>query len=273
MSSETPIRTYDLRIPEAQELPLLLSIPHSGVEVPERIRRRFTGEKIEMLPDTDFHLQRLYDFAPEMGVRTIQACFNRFVVDLNRPAEQRPMYEGRDETSVVPTSSFASEAIYLPGQEPGEDEIQERIALYWQPYHDRLAEELAGLRDRHGFALLFDAHSIRSQVPRFFEGDLPGLMLGDVDGSSADERLSAAVLAVHEKSCYSWQANDPFRGGYITRSCGNPGKRIHALQLEMSQRLYMDEFDPFLYMPDLADELRPVLRASLEAYIAAARQL
>ncbi len=265
--------SYLVREPSAPEVPLLLSIPHCGEEVPAGIRQRFASERISKLPDTDFHLQRLYDFAPELGVRTIYARFNRYVVDLNRPADRRPLYAGRDETALLPTNSFASEAIYLPGHEPDEAEIAERIAVYWQPYHDRLAAELAALRERHGHALLFDAHSIRSRVPRFFDGELPGLMLGDVNGEAADSRLSTAVLAVHAQSGYSWRANDPFRGGYITRSLGDPQNGIHALQLEMSQRLYMDEAEPYEYLPELAEELQPTLRASLEAFVSAAREL
>lgn len=260
---------YAVREPVGEAVPLLLSIPHCGSEVPEEISRRFASETIAALPDTDFHLDKLYDFAPQLGVRTVYARYSRYVVDLNRPADQSPLYPGRDETGLVPLSSFASMPIYRAGEEPTAEEIQTRIETYWQPYHQRLARELDELRGRHGYALLFDAHSIRSRVARLFAGELPGLMLGDVDATSAAPVLSAAVLSVHAESGFSYRANDPFRGGYITRSYGRPNQGIHALQLEMSQRLYMDEDPPYLYRAELAQRIRPVLRACLLAMIAA----
>jgi len=263
---------YHFRAPAAPEIPLLVSIPHTGTEVPDAIAARFASDEVRALPDTDWHLHDLYSFVPELGGATIYARFSRFVVDLNRPADGAVLYPGRDETGVVPTSTFSGQPIYADGNGPDDAEVAERCDRYWRPYHDRLRAELDRLRDKFGYALLFDAHSIMSVVPRFFDGTLPGLMLGDVDGTSAAPEISAAVLRVHDASGISYRANAPFKGGYITRAFGCPSESIHALQLEMSQRLYMDEGPPFAYRSDLAERLVPTLLATLEAFVDTARR-
>jgi len=259
--------------PTRPTVPLVVSVPHTGTEVPDAIARRFASPTVAALPDTDWHLHRLYAFAPELGLRMVCARWNRYVVDLNRPADQRPMYPGRNETELVPLSTFAEEPIYRQGQEPDAAEVAERVARYWRPYHARLQGELEEIRARFGYALLFDAHSIQSEVPRLFAGTLPELMLGDVGGKSAAPAISDAVFAVHERSGYSCRRNDPFKGGYITRAFGDPAHGVHALQLEMGQRIYMEEGPPFRYREDLAAKLEPVLRATLLAFVAAAARV
>jgi N-formylglutamate deformylase len=267
------VEPYILRAPAAAEVPLLVSIPHTGTDVPPSIAARFATPEVAALPDTDWHLHDLYDFVPQLGATMLFARYSRYIVDLNRPREGGALYPGRFETSVTPTRTFADTPIYRHGAEPEEDEITERLDLYWQPYHDRLRGELARLSERHGYALLFDAHSITSFVPRFSSDKLPGFMLGDVDGTSSHPDLSQAVLAVQAASGISFQPNHPFKGGYITRSNGAPGAGVHALQLEMSQRLYMDEGPPFAYRQDLAAALRPTLDASLRAFVETAHNL
>lgn len=266
------LEVFDLHRPAAgtAELPLLVSVPHTGEAVPADVAERFASDRIRELPDTDRHLHRLYDFVPGLGATLLCARFNRFVVDLNRPATGEALYPGRDETGLVPTSSFGSEPIYRQGTEPDADEVRERVVRYWQPYHDCLTAELGRIRERFGYALLWDGHSIRSRVPRFFDGELPGLMLGDALGTSAAPELSAAVVAVHRASGISCRANDPFRGGFITRNYGDPARGVHALQLEMSQRLYMDEDPPFSWAEERARALQPVLERSLLAFAGAA---
>ncbi|MFQ5504594.1 MAG: N-formylglutamate deformylase [Planctomycetota bacterium] len=261
---------FRVREPEAPLVPLLASIPHCGTEVPGEIAARFASAEVSALPDTDWHLHDLYDFVPELGARTIFARYSRYVVDLNRPADGHALYPGREETSVVPAQTFSGEPVYRAGEEPGPEETRARIEHYWRPYHDRLREELDRLRERFGYALLFDAHSIQSRVPRLFEGELPGFMLGDVDGASASTPLSRAILAVQEASGISFEPNHPFKGGYITRCFGRPESGIHAVQLEMSQRLYMAEGAPFKYLEARAQELRPWLRRMLRSYVEAA---
>jgi N-formylglutamate deformylase len=264
---------YFVREPAAPAVPLLVSIPHTGTEVPAEIAARFAGPEIAALPDTDWHLHRLYDFVPTLGARTLYARFSRYVVDLNRPRDRQVLYPGRFETSVVPEQTFAGKPIYRAGAAPPPPEIAGRLDAYWQPYHARLRLELEELRKRFGYALLFDAHSITSVVPKFHQGELPGLMLGDVDGLSCPPEVSRQVLAVHERSGYSFQANQPFKGGYITRAYGRPAEKTYALQLEMSQRLYMDEAPPFEWRDDLASKLRPVLVETLRAFMEAAARV
>lgn len=229
---------YFVREPSAARSPLVVSIPHCGTALIAGLSERLADDTIRELHDTDWHLERLYgDWVGELGATTIGARYSRYVVDLNRPREAEALYPGRFETSVVPTRSFADTQLYAPGCAPTNEEIRDRLDAYWQPYHDRLADELEARKDEFGYALLFDAHSIRSHVPALHPEPLPALMLGDVDGTSAAPEISRAVLAVHQASSYSAQANRPFRGGYITRRFGRPSASIHALQLEMSQRI------------------------------------
>src|SRR4051812_30239250 len=164
---------------------LIVSMPHTGTYVPEWLAPRLSAAA-RPLPDTDWHLERLYDFLDELGASVLVATHSRYVVDLNRPSDNVNLYPGQDTTGLVPLDTFHKEPLYLAGEEPGENEIQERVATYWQPYHEKLATELAQLQRRHGVALLWDAHSIFSVVPRFFEGRLTDFNLGNADGRSCD---------------------------------------------------------------------------------------
>ena len=243
--------------------PLLVSIPHCGVYVPDSIERCLTPEA-RLLADTDWHLERLYDFAKSMGAGVIAATHSRYVIDLNRPPDGAELYPGADNTELCPTTSFAREPLYEPGKMPGQDEIEQRIDGYWRPYHEALSDEIDRLRSRHGVALLFDAHSIQSEVPRFFDGRLTDFNLGTAAGDSADEALAQRLLAVCEGAdAYSSVLNGRFTGGYITRRHGKPADAVHAVQLELSQATYMNEEPPFSYRDDLADAVRPVLKKLL----------
>lgn len=267
--SEVP---FHVRAPTAPAVPLLVSIPHTGVEVPDAIHARFASPAVAALPDTDWHQHELYDFVPALGATTVYARYSRYVIDLNRPKSQAKLYPGKTETRLVPIRTFADAPIYRDGDEPTPAEIEARIATYWQPYHDKLASELARLRETFGYALLFDAHSIMSFVPRLHPTPLPDLMLGDVDGTSCAGALSDAVLATLTASTFTSHRNFRFKGGFITRSFGDPERGVHALQLEMSQRIYMDETPPSPSVTAKAAHLRPVLRAALLAFVAAARR-
>lgn len=251
--------------------PLVVSVPHAGEHVPAPLLARLTHDATA-LPDTDWHVHRLYDFAAELGASVLVAQCSRYVVDLNRDPEGRALYTGQDETGIVPTTTFDREPVYRDGQVPDQVEIDARIAVYWRPYHDRLAAEVARIRAAHGVCVLLDAHSIRSQVPRFFEGALPHLNLGTRDGASADPGLIQAAMAVLAQAPgFSSVCDGRFRGGYITRHHGRPDAGVHALQLEMAQRVYMDETPPYAYREDLAGRIRPTLRELLESAIAWAR--
>ena len=252
--------------------PLLVSMPHAGTHVPERLAVRM-NDGARTVPDTDWHVDRLYDFLGDLGASVIQATHSRYVVDLNRPPDSAPLYPGAANTGLCPTEQFDGAPVYRPGQAPEDAEVQERLKLFWRPYHDRLSAELQALKARHGIVLLYEAHTIRSRVPRLFDGRLPDINLGTADGASAATDLAALLLATAETSDrYSSVLNGRFKGGYITRHYGRPAEGIHAVQLELTQLTYMDEDPPFGFRDDLAAAVRTVLRAIVQAMIGWARR-
>ena len=250
--------------------PLLVSMPHVGTRVPDAIAALMT-EVAKTVPDTDWHVDRLYDFLGELDASILAATQSRYVIDLNRAPDDRLLYPGASNTGLCPATTFDEDAIYLDGQEPDAAEIEARRAAVFRPYHERLASALAAIRERHGYALLWEAHSIRSRVPRFFEGRLPDLNLGSAGGVSADAELIARLSQVAEtvgvEAGYSFALDGRFKGGYITRAFGDPGNGVHAIQLELSQITYMDEAPPFGFREDLANRIRPVLRRFLEVML------
>jgi len=241
--------------------PLLVSMPHVGTELPDGFAARLTA-RAQALPDTDWHVDRLYDFAAGLGASVLRARYSRYVIDLNRPPDDAPLYPGAAGTGLAPTTLFDGSPLYAEGRAPDRTEIAERVRTCWQPYHDRLARELERLRAQFGFALLFDAHSIRSVVPRLFEGRLSDVNLGTGGGTSADEALARGLVAKCEaQKTFDFVLNGRFKGGYITRHYGKPDAGIHAVQLELSQRTYMNEDPPFDFDEAKANAIRPLLRA------------
>lgn len=236
--------------------PLLISMPHAGTFIPEDIAIRMT-DSAKRLPDTDWYVHQLYDFSSELSVSMLKANYSRYVVDLNRSPDGVSLYPGQSVTEVCPTTLFNDEAIYLPSGKPNEDEVSQRIEHYWQPYHDQIRRELQRMREKYGYALLLDAHSIKSHVPRFFEGQLPDFNWGSGNGSSCDASLSQNLLnRTLENSGYTSVLNGRFKGGYITRSNGNPAENIHAIQLELSQATYLHDEETF--------QIDPVKMAALQ---------
>jgi N-formylglutamate deformylase len=254
---------------EPGPLPLLVSMPHVGTQIPPELAARMTPAALQV-PDTDWHLPQLYDFLKELGANLLVAVNSRYVIDLNRDPAGTILYPGASNTELCPLRTFQSAPIYKPGREPDAAEIGHRIGKYWRPYHLRLAEELAALKARHGYALLFDAHSIKSELPRFFEGRLWDINLGTADGKSAAAPVGSALLAAAEAAGgYTTVLNGRFKGGYITRTYGAPAAGIHAAQLELSWRTYMDEGGSFAFDEVQARAVRPVLRSVVEALLAA----
>ncbi|MES2150821.1 MAG: N-formylglutamate deformylase [Pseudomonadota bacterium] len=252
-------------------IPLLVSMPHAGTDIPDDIAARLTPQALEKA-DTDWHLPQLYDFLGQIGASTLSARWSRYVIDVNRPPEDSNLYPGLDTTGLCPVDTFARAPLYRDGMAPTEADVQARLARYWRPYHDRLRAELDRLLTLHGRVVLWDAHSIASVVPRFFEGRLPDLNFGTAEGTSCDPALQHAVLEVATaQERFSVAVNGRFKGGYITRRYGRPQDRVHAIQLEMSQRLYMDEQAPFAYRPDLAAAVQGLLRQMTQAAAAWAR--
>lgn len=240
--------------------PLLISVPHAGRELPEELQPRLCAEGLAQ-PDTDWHVPRLYDFARELGVGFLVAKLSRYVIDLNRDPDGAALYPGADNTELCPASSFASRPLYRDAEAPRAEEIEARRRQYFDPYHRTLREELTRLRAKHGFAVLLDAHSIRSELPRFFPGKLPDLNLGSANGRSAPpelERLAYATLAQAQR--YTAVLNGRFQGGYITRRYGQPESGWFALQLEIAQCAYLDEAAPENFDATRAAELMALLR-------------
>jgi len=251
--------------------PLVVSFPHPGTFVPEAILARMsdTGRR---LIDTDWHVDRLYNFLGEFDATSIVSNLSRYVADLNRDPNGHALYPGRFETAMCPIVTFGGEAIYGALERPDEAEVAERVREYWQPYHAKLKEAVAETRMKHGYAVLLDAHSILSEVPSLFDGHLPHLNLGTADGKScAPEIAHAAAAALQQEPKFSFVANGRFKGGYITRQYGDPEKNVHALQLEISMRAYLNEKTYTTFDDRRAAPLRAVLRTFIGETVNAAR--
>jgi N-formylglutamate deformylase len=248
--------------------PLLISMPHNGTLIPEDIARRMT-EHARTVPDTDWHMDRLYDFAAGLGAGVLDPFYSRYVVDLNRPPDNKPLYPGSSNTELCPLTCFDETPVYLRGEAPDELEVEDRVERYWGPYHRKLEDELKRLKKTHGVAVLFEAHSIRSQVPRFFQGRLPDFNLGTADGASCDLKLQKLLRGVlRSAEGYTFVANGRFKGGYNTRHYGAPVNGIHAVQLEQAQCSYMEEQYPFAYDEARAEQVKPCLVQLLETVLA-----
>lgn len=244
--------------------PLIVSMPHTGTHVPEWLAPRLSAAA-RALPDTDWHLERLYDFLDGLGASVLVATHSRYVVDLNRPPDGANLYPGQDTTGIVPLDTFHREPLYLPGFPPSDDEVGKRIETYWRPYHQRLQQALEETKAKHGHALLWDAHSIFSELPRFFKGKLSDFNLGTAGGKSCAPGIGEALAKAVEG--YSVVLNGRFKGGYITRRYGDPANGVHAVQLELSEATYIDERPPYGLREKLARELRPQLRTLLELFL------
>lgn len=239
-------------------------MPHSGTWIPPSLSRDMS-EAALLRADTDWHLPQLYDFLDALGASVIVAAHSRYVVDLNRPPDDVNLYPGKDTTSLCPIDTFDKRPIYRAGHTPTPEAIRARVTRYWVPYHRRLSGELERVRQAHGIAVLWDAHSIVSVAPRFFEGRLTDFNLGTGGGTACDERLAGRLLAAFGRQReYSAVLDGRFKGGHITRHYGRPAENIHAVQMEMAQANYMDERPPFTFRDDLAARVRPILREQLE---------
>lgn len=252
--------------------PMLLSLPHVGHRIPEDLRDRYV-ERALASEDTDWHLERLYDFADELDISVLVPHHSRYLIDLNRPPDDTPMYPGASNTELCPTRFFTSEPLYREGCEPDPAEVERRRRVYWQPYHDALRAELDRLVERWGHAVLWDGHSIQSELPWLFEGRLPDLNLGTDDGRSCDAALREMLRHVlQSQSDFSHVIDGRFKGGYITRHYGQPQHRVHAVQMEKCQCLYMDERRGegarFTYDEAGAARLKPLLRRLVSVLLA-----
>lgn len=247
--------------------PLVISLPHVGTVIPDWIAPRLV-EPALAVPDTDWFLDRLYAFATARGASLLVPRYSRYVVDLNRPPDNQPMYAGANNTELCPTRAFTGKPLYHPGQAPAEHELQERVDDYWRPYHATLAGELGRVRAQHGHVVLLDGHSIKGELPWLFEGRLPDLNLGSASASACAPALAAAIAQVFgSQTTYSHVLDGRFKGGYITRHYGNPAGGVHALQLEMAWRTYMDETPPYRWHDAKAAAITPLLGRMIDALL------
>lgn len=247
--------------------PLIVSMPHVGTYVPPSIARSLNDCAVRR-PDTDWHLPRLYSFADTLDATVICANYSRYVIDLNRPPDGANLYPGQDTPRLCPTDTFDRQPLYR-GDEPADADIARRLERFWHPYHRRLAREIARVRESHGVAVLWDAHSIVSEVPRLFEGRLPDFNLGTAGGTSCDPALASSLVRALERQLgrFSAVVDGRFKGGYITRQYGRPAEDVHAIQLEMVECIYMDETPPFAFRESLAKSVRPILQELLETAV------
>ena len=245
--------------------PLLVSLPHVGTALADDIVPRLVPRARD-LEDTDWHLAEVYAFARELGASLIVPRHSRYVIDLNRPAENTPMYAGANNTELVPTRFFTGEPLYRDGQAPDSADVDRRRERYWRPYHDALGAELARLRAEYGHAVLWDGHSIQAELPWLFEGRLPDLNLGTADGASCAPSLRASLMAVlASQTTFSHVTDGRFKGGYITRHYGRPHEHVHAVQLEKCWSCYMAEASTAAPDAGRVATLQPLLRKLLQA--------
>jgi N-formylglutamate deformylase len=260
--------TYFIKQATVPEVPIILSVPHCGTAFPDELKNEFKKELSESPDDTDWFVHKLYDFAPSLGITMIHANFSRWVIDLNRDPESKPLYtDGRIITALCPTTTFFGDSIYNDERkEVDQHEVNRRVQQYYKPYHDKVAELIAEKKQKFGKILLWDCHSIRQQVPTIYKEKFPDLILGNADGASASKEIIDTALNTLSKSDYSVSHNHPFKGGYITRNFGKPANQVHALQLEMSKTMYMDDQEKN-YHEERAAKMRDLLKAVLTELI------
>lgn len=242
--------------------PIILGQPHGGTYVPDDIFARLnaTGQG---LADTDWHITKLHDGLLD-GVTVVRSNVHRYVIDANRDPTGVSLYPGQNTTTLVPLTDFDGTPIWQTGQEPSADDIISRRERFHAPYHAALAEEIARVKARHGVAVLYDCHSIRSEIGFLFDGVLPVFSVGTNNGATCAAKVEAAVTDVTATATeFDSVVNGRFKGGWTTRHYGQPDQNEHAIQMELAQRAYMTECPPWDFRPDRADRLRPHLKAIL----------
>jgi len=255
---------------ERNDAPLIVSMPHTGTQIPADLECSLVSRWLAR-KDTDWWVDQLYDFALDLGATVVRTTISRSVIDVNRDPSGRSLYPGQNTTGLCPITSFDGETLYKPDREPDAAEIARRCHVFFEPYHRALQCEIERLTCKHRKVILFEAHSIRSRIPRLFEGELPHFNIGTNSGASCAGALSAAVAAVCSESTFTHVLNGRFKGGYTTRHYGQPPRGVHAIQLELAMRAYMDEPSspspenwPPAFHSSRAEPLRAVLRRILE---------
>ncbi|HTF22012.1 MAG TPA: N-formylglutamate amidohydrolase, partial [Chryseolinea sp.] len=253
-------------LPSIKRVPVLVSVPHCGTSFPPELVEQYDAAAISQPDDTDWFVDRLYDFAPSLGITMITAVQSRWVIDLNRDPDGKPLYsDGRIITGLCPVTDFTGKPLYKDARLTVADhEVARRRLTYYKPYHDQLAQILAELKSMFGKVLLWDCHSIRQYVQTIYRDKFPDLILGDVDGAAASPDIIATAFNTLRQSDYSVTHNFPFKGGYITRAYGKPLENQQALQLEMAKINYMDDKET-TYDVVRAGKMRMVLQRTLSS--------
>ncbi|MEO0388485.1 MAG: N-formylglutamate deformylase [Pseudomonadota bacterium] len=238
--------------------PLILGLPHTGVDLPPEIAAAL-NDTGRALADTDWWIDRLYEgLAP--GASRVRTPIHRYAIDVNRPPGGESLYPGQSTTSLVPMTDFEGRPIWRTP--PDAVEIARRRAAFHTPYHAALAAEVARVKARHGHAVLYDCHSIRSRLPYLFEGQLPDFNIGTDGGRTAHPALTETVTQIVAEAGaegYTHTVNGRFRGGWTTRHYGQPEAGVHAVQMELAQSTYLDEHPPWPWNAARAERLRPIL--------------
>jgi len=232
--------THDWLTVKRGQAPLIVSFPHTGTTLPAEYEERLVSPWLTR-KDADWWIDKLYDFARELDATVIHTAISRTVIDVNRDPSGVSLYPGQATTELCPTTTFDGEPLYKTGREPAPDEIAARRTRFFDPYHAALSEEIARLRGIHAHVVLYDCHSIRSVIPRLFEGELPVFNIGTNSGASCAPELEKSVQRICAALPFSHALNGRFKGGYITRHHGNPANGVHAVQMELSCRGYMHE--------------------------------
>ena len=259
--------TFILENADVYQVPCIISIPHMGTEVPESIASQMNQDSLTEMKDTDWIVDQLYPFAKDLGVPVIKSVYSRYVIDLNRPKDAKPLYsDGRQETTLCPTHDFDGKPLYNDTFRLTEEEQNRRIETFYTPYHTQLEKLLMGGLEKFGKVLLVEAHSIRRSVPKLHPSPFPDLILGNQQGRTCSEAVIEAAFQSLKNHDFNVKKNDPFMGGFITRNYADSKKRIQTIQLEKSQDLYFDEASRQLNenSPKLVSALREMVESMIK---------
>lgn len=259
------MKIFSLTEPEGAAVPIVLSIPHCGSRIPEELRGEYDPQKTAFIDDTDWFVDRLYSFAPKMGITVLSAEISRWVIDLNRDPSGKPLYsDGRVITGLCPVTDFAGSPIYTDGRrEVSPDEVQSRMEKFYEPYHREIRRLMDDAIERFGAVLLWECHSIRRSVPAIHPHPFPDLIIGDSDGTSASPGISESALRTFGEAGFDVAHNHPFKGGWITRHYARPADQRHVVQLEMTKTNYMDD-DERTWDDRRAQRIQEVLMRNFE---------
>ena len=265
---------YHIIEPKGKKIPIILSVPHCGVDFPDEVIQDYVPEMAASPDDTDWFVHDLYNFASDLGITIIHAKYSRWVIDLNRDPESAPLYnDGRIITGLTTTTDFFGKDIYKSEDHvPNQEEVERRLEKYYWPYYQKVQELLDERKNEFGKALLWDAHSIRHLVPTIRKDVFPDMILGNNDETTAHPDLIKAAMEGLTSGKYGVNHNTPFKGGHITRYFGKPDKNIHALQLEMNKILYMDD-EEVNFNETRANEMRNVLKQTFSNLTSTIEQL